>query len=141
MTTNTFDACAAGTLPTLRDNMRWLARALKQTLGDRPDSGLALRIRRCVTATITPGQNERIVALFRIGAVERMPAAVWIGALSEAAGWGLNGERQRFVVVDGHFTLLWTTPPLAERELLDTLFELMATAVALAEMAGNDGAR
>ena len=139
MTPNTTIAVATPA-PTLRQNMQWLARALEQPLGEAPNAGLALRIGRCVTATIAPGRQDCLVALFCIGPAEQMPTTVWISALSEAAGWGLAGERQRFVVVDGHFTLLWTTPPLPEPELLECAHELIATAVALAEMAAGSSA-
>jgi hypothetical protein len=121
--------------PTLRDNMAWLADTFAQPLGEADDAGLALRIGRCLTATIAPGRQGRLVALFDIGLAERIPPVVWISALSEAAGWGLAGERQRFAVVDGHFTLLWTTPPLPRSALEDQLWALMATAMALAEAA------
>jgi hypothetical protein len=117
--------------PTVRDNMVTIAQTLKLELGTAPDAGLAFRVSTCVPATVAPGRNGRLVAILRIANAEQVPSALWISALSEAAGWGLNGERQRFVVVDGHFALLWTTPPLPAPELLDQLYELFATAVAL----------
>ncbi len=134
------DAGVDPAAPTLRGNMEWLAQRFAQPLGEADDAGLALRIGRCVTATIAPGRHGRLVALLDIGLAERIPPVVWISALSEAAGWGLAGERQRFVVVAGHFSLLWTSPPLARGELEEQLTELMATATALAESASGDGA-
>ena len=135
MTTDQADPVTA--VPSLRQNMHWLASALLQPLGEAADAGLALRFGRNVTATIAPGRHGRLVAMFSIGAAEQMPATVWISALSEAAGWGLAGENQRFVVVDGQFVLLWTTPALPEQELVGQLHELVATAVALAEMTAS----
>lgn len=121
--------------PTVRDNIETIAQALKLELGSAHDAGLALRVNNRVSATVASGRNGQLVALFRIASVEQVSSTLWISALSEAAGWGLNGERQRFVVVDGHFALLWTTPPLPALELLDQLYELFATAVALADFA------
>lgn len=118
----------------LRRNMEIIARTLNLGLGDGPEAGLAFSVGRSVSATVAPGRNGRLVAIMRIAPADRVPPALWIGALSEAAGWGLHGERQRFVVIDGHFALSWTTPALPEGELLDTLFDLFATALALAEL-------
>jgi hypothetical protein len=129
------DQALATAQSTLRNNMECIARTLGLTLGAAQDAGLAFRVGTCVPTTIAPSHNNRLVALLRIGTAARMPSRIWVSALSEAAGWGLAGERQRFVVVDGHFALLWTTPPLPESELMAVLFELFATAVALAEMA------
>ena len=128
---------AQSATPTVRDNMETIAQALKLELGAAHDAGLAFRVCTRVPATVAPGANGRLVALLRIASAEKVPSTLWISALSEAAGWGLNGERQRFVVVDGHFALLWTTPPLPAPELLDQLYELFATAVALADFAGS----
>jgi len=119
----------------LRRNMQTIARTLALTLGEADDAGLAFRIRDRVSVTVAPGQNDRLVAIFRIADVQQVPSTLWISALSEAAGWGLAGERQRFVVVDGHLALLWTTPALPDDDLLDQLYELFATAVALAAFA------
>lgn len=123
---------------TVRDNMETIAQALKLELGAAHDAGLAFRVSTRVPATVAPGRNGRLVALLQIASAEQVSSTLWISALSEAAGWGLNGERQRFVVVDGHFALLWTTPPLPAPELLDQLYELFATAVALADFAGSE---
>jgi hypothetical protein len=120
---------------TVRRNMESIADALGLELGVADDAGLAIRIDDRLSATITPGRNERLVAMFRIGRAETLPIALWISALSEAAGWGLNGERQRFVVLDGDFTLLWTTPPQDPDTLLAELYELFATALAVANIA------
>jgi hypothetical protein len=129
------DAAHATATPTLRLNMASIAEVLGLPLGPAADAGLAFRIGGTVQVTIAPGRNERLVALFRIAAADAVSPTLWISALSEAAGWGLVGERQRFVVVDGHFTLMWTTPALPETELLNELHDLFATAVALAAMA------
>ena len=120
---------------TVRRNMESIADALGLALGVADDAGLAIRIDDRLSATIAPGRNERLVAMFRIGRAETLPIALWISALSEAAGWGLNGERQRFVVLDGDFTLLWTTPPQDPDTLLADLYELFATALAVANIA------
>jgi hypothetical protein len=120
--------------PSPRDNMERLARTLQLDLGPAADAGLAFRIGQRVPATVAPGRNGRLVALLRIAEAAQVPPTVWISALSEAAGWGLDGERQRFVVVDGQFALLWTTPPLPGDAWLEQLYELFATAVALADM-------
>jgi hypothetical protein len=125
----------ASAAPTMRDDMQTIAQALKLELGAAHDAGLAFRVDNRVAATVAPGRNGRLVAILRIANAEQVSSTLWISALSEAAGWGLNGERQRFVVVDGHFALLWTTPPLPAPELLDQLYELFATAVALADFA------
>ena len=140
MTTSTHTPFPTQTLPatpTVRRNMEAIADKLGRTLGEHEDAGLAIRISGRVPATIAPGRNNRLVAMFMIAKAEQVPSTLWISALSEAAGWGIGGEHQRFVVVDGYFTLLWTTPALPERELLDQLYELFATAVALAAMAGS----
>ncbi|WP_425258757.1 hypothetical protein ACPOLB_24935 [Rubrivivax sp. RP6-9] len=134
------DATATTPAPTLRHNMESVAEVLGLPLGPAADAGLAFRISDTVQATIAPGRNERLVALFRIAAADTVSPTLWISALSEAAGWGLLGERQRFVVVDGHFTLMWTTPALSEPELLNHLHDLFATAVALADVARRPGA-
>jgi hypothetical protein len=118
--------------------MEVVAQVLKLELGAAQDAGLAFRVDNRVPATIAPGRNGRLVAVLRIANAEQVSSTLWISALSEAAGWGLNGERQRFVVVDGHFALLWTTPPLPAPELLDQLYELFATAVALAGFAAPE---
>ena len=134
--------CASTTedVPTIRGNMESVARALRRPLGEASDAGLACRINGCVSVAIAPGRHNRLVVMLRIVEAEQIAPTVWISALSEAAAWGQRGERQRFVVVDGMFALLWTTPPLAERELLDQLYELFATAVALASMGRKPGA-
>ena len=133
--------CANATLddPTIRSNMEAVARALRRPLGEASDSGLTFRINGCVSVAVAPGRHNRLVVMLRIAEAEQIAPTVWISALSESAAWGLSGERQRFVVVDGMFTLLWTTPPLVERELLDQLYELFATAVALASMGRQTG--
>jgi hypothetical protein len=128
----------ASSAPTVRDNMETIAQTLKLELGAAQDAGLGFRVSTRVPATVAPGRNGRLVAILRIANAEQVPSTLWISALSEAAGWGLNGERQRFVVVDGHFALLWTTPPLPAPELLDQLYELFATAVVLADFAGAE---
>jgi hypothetical protein len=132
-------ATAPSGAPTIRDNMETIARVLQLPLGAAGDAGLAFRIDDCVPATIVPGGHDRLVAMFWIAEAEQASPTLWISALSEAAGWGLDGERQRFVVVDGQFTLLWTTPPLAEPALLEQLYELFATAVALVDIGQRAG--
>lgn len=126
---------AAASATGLRRNMQTIARTLGLPLGEAEDAGLAFRIRDRVSATVAPGRSDRLVAILRVAEVQQVPSTLWISALSEAAGWGLEGERQRFVVLDGHLALLWTTPELPDDELLDRLYGLFATAVALAEAA------
>jgi hypothetical protein len=131
----------ASPAPSLKGNLRSIAQALGLTLGDAPEAALAFSVQGRVEAAIAPvpvvapGQGQRLAVILRIAEAGQVPPAVWIGALSEAAGWGLADEGRRFVVLDGHFALLWTTPPLAERELLERLDDLLSTALALAEMA------
>ncbi len=131
---DTLSASTTQDAPTIRSNMESVARALRRPLGEASDAGLACRINGCVSVAIAPGRHNRLVVMLRIVEAERVAPTVWISALSESAAWGLSGERQRFVVVDGMFALLWTTPPLAEQELLEQLYELFATSVALASM-------
>jgi hypothetical protein len=118
--------------PTQRQSMESIARVLRLSWRETPNSGLACRIASRVPATIAPRRNNRLVAMFRVAAAHRVPRSLWKRALSEAAAWGLSAERQRFVVADGSRRLLWITPPLHKRGLLDQLNELFATAVALA---------
>lgn len=121
--------------PSLRDNMESIASALGLDLGEQEDAGLALAVGEQVTATIAPGRNGRITTLLWISEVRQISQALWASALAEAADWGLAGERQRFVVVDGYFCLLWTTTPMKSPELIEHLYELFATAVAIGAMA------
>jgi hypothetical protein len=128
--------CTSATFgaPTIRSNIESVARALRRPLGEADDAGLAFRINGCVSVAVAPGRDNRLVVTLRLVEAAQVAPTVWINALSDSAAWGMSGERQRFVVVDGMFALLWTTPPLAERELLDQLYELFATAVALVSM-------
>ena len=125
----------------VRRNIEAVARALRLTPPASNVATLAFRLGSGVRVTVAPGSNDRLVVMLRIAAADEVPPALWVSALSEAAEWGLGGERQRFVVVDGRLTLLWTTPPLAERDLLDQLYELLATAAALAAMCQEHAAR
>ena len=61
-------------------------------------------------------------------------------APTETAARGPNYNRQQFFVVVGMFLLLWATPPLGERALIDPLYDLFATALALASMSCHTGA-
>ena len=120
--------------PSLRENMESIASALGLELGEQEDAGLAWDLGERVSATIAPGRNGRLTTLLWIADVRQMPQTLLASALAEAAQWGVAGERQRFVVVDGHFCLLWTTTPMPSPELLEHVSGLFATAVTIGSM-------
>lgn len=120
--------------PTVRQCMETIATALGQPLSDAPDAGLALTVNG-MPVTIAPGRNDRIAVCCQIAEARELSPNVWISALSEAASWGLEGETQRFAVVDRYAVLLWTPAPQPASELLPRLHEVFATALAVADLA------
>ncbi len=121
-------------VPSLRTNMQAIARALHVELGNEADATLSLVIDN-VPVTISPTRNGRIAAFFQLADVDRVSHKVMVNALSEAAAWGVDGETQRFVVIDRYFALLWSPGPLPEKTLLAQLEEVIATALAVAQLA------
>jgi hypothetical protein len=132
MTLKTSSAHAS--TPTVRGCLEAFARALKTDLGSAPDAGLAITINDVLTVAIAPGRNGRLAAFFRIAEASALNNELWISTLSEAATWGVDGENQRFVVVEGHLAILWTPLPQPAQVLLPQLNEIIATALAVTEL-------
>ena len=120
-----------------RESMTVIAEALGVELGAAPEAGLALLLNDVLPVTIAPSRHGRIAVCFQISEAKKTSQDVWISALSEAAGWGLDGETQRFVVVDRYLALLWTPQPLAKDVLLTRLYEVIAIAYAVAQLAAK----
>lgn len=120
--------------PWVRDGMESIARALKAELGHAPDAGIAVVINDRMGVNIAPGPDQQITAFFQIAEANQVSSKVWISALSEAASWGLDGDAPRFVMLNRHLTLLWTTPARATEDLLARLYEKIATALALNDL-------
>lgn len=118
-----------------RAAMQAFACELRVELGEAPDAGIAVLINDVMPVTIAPGRHDRIAVFFQIALAESVPQKVFISALSEAVGWGLDGETRRFVVLNRYFTLLWTPKPESENDLVEKLQENIATALAIAELA------
>jgi hypothetical protein len=123
--------------PSVRDGMEAIARALKVELGRAPDAGIAVVINERMGVNIAPGLDQQITAFFQIAEANQVSSKVWISALSEAASWGLDGDAPRFVVLNRHLTLLWTTPARTEEDLLARLHEKIAVALALSDLVKN----
>jgi hypothetical protein len=123
--------------PTVRSNLQAIADVLGVELGDAADAGLALTFNQLMPVTISPGRNDRLAVCFQIAEVSNTSHRVWVSALSEAASWGLDGETLRFAVVNRYFVLLWTPAPMPPPTLVGLLYERIATAIALAQLARN----
>ena len=122
--------------PTLRASMESIARALRVELAPHAEAALSLVIDN-VPATIAPTRQGRIAAFFKLAEADRVSRKVMVGALSEAAAWGVRGATLRFVVLDGDFALLWSPEPMTESDLLEQLDEAIATALAVAELVAS----
>ncbi|HEY4350790.1 MAG TPA: hypothetical protein VGN31_06160 [Paraburkholderia sp.] len=118
-----------------RHAMELIAREFNAVLGSGTDAGLALVVDNLVALNIAPVGTERIAAFCHVADASRMTPDAWIGMLSEAALWGIDGEAMRFGVLDDFVALMWSFPPtLPDAATVGGLRLMLERAVAVARM-------
>jgi hypothetical protein len=118
-----------------RHAMELIAREFNAVLGGGADAGLALVVDNLVALNIAPVGAERIATFCHVADASRMTPNAWIGMLSEAALWGIDGEAMRFGVLDDFVALMWSFPPtLPDAEIVRGLRLMLERAVAVARM-------